>query len=111
MTKNEALQEVAALSKGITHDAAQLLELLGTGAVQLPIKGTDQYVVIGTLATIASVLGSAVSTAVGEPVATVVDIDRNTNESIIDAALEPGTALYLAAPTQVSAPQADEASR
>jgi hypothetical protein len=57
MTKNEALQEVQDLSTGITHDAAQLLKLVGTGSVQLPIAGTDAYVVIGTLAGIAATAG------------------------------------------------------
>lgn len=35
------------------------------------------------------------------PVGHVVDIDRNCNESIINVALEPGTAIYLAAPSSL----------
>lgn len=38
-----------------------------------------------------------------EPVATVIDIDRKNGECIIDAALELGTAVYLAAPAATAA--------
>jgi hypothetical protein len=38
----------------------------------------------------------------GAPAGHVVDIDRNCNESIINVALEPGTAIYLAAPVHDS---------
>jgi hypothetical protein len=48
-----ATEQAQSLSDAITRDAAQLLQMYGTGAVQLPIKGTDQYVIAGTLDAIA----------------------------------------------------------
>jgi hypothetical protein len=59
MTKTEALQEVQALFDSIERDSVKLLDLLGAGSFQAPIKGTDQYVVAGTLEMIAKVLPAA----------------------------------------------------
>jgi hypothetical protein len=52
-TQIAATEQAQSLSDAITRDAAQLLQMYGTGAVQLPIKGTDQYVIAGTLDAIA----------------------------------------------------------
>lgn len=111
MTKNEALQEVQALSKGITHDAAQLLDLLGTGAVQLPIDDTDKYVVIGTLAMIAKALPAEQNAnALGE----FAGYDLDTGEPLVtwyDRAAMPqvgdGLCVCSALPLAAPAPRVD----